>query len=548
MKTLVQPRSRSQASVLAYTLVVSGIVSLGLLSYLSLIRDANHSTQRSQCWNECVAVMEAGIEEALTHINDSGPTNLLSRGWALCGGQYSLQRSLQSSYYVVNISQDSSPTITATGYVRMPLFTDKYLARTVQCKTLRQGIFSKAIIAKEAIDLKGNNVNTDSFISSDPNYSTDGRYDPAKRRDHGDIATNSGVDNMLNVGNADIAGRISTGPGGIATIGPNGTVGDLTWTSAHTGIEADHSADDMNVSFPEVKPPFNGGAFTPSGGYVTNLTTTVATNYSTATTISYPVSNYGAVTTNALSSSTNYPSGSPGPVSTTYITNTATATSLTYPSAGTYVGAITTNIVTNGKNSERGTWYTYNQVTSVTTFYSYPTFTASYANYTTNLANTATYYDYILDSGNYQLANLSGSVLVRGNATLLVTDDINISGQGGIYINSGASLNLYVSAPTASIGGNGVVNNNNNVNSFYYFGLPTNTKLSLSGNGQFTGAIYAPNADFTLGGGGSDPYDFVGSAVTRSMSMNGHYNIHYDEALEQYGPVRVYVVTSWNEI
>jgi len=32
------------------------------------------------------------------------------------------------------------------------------------------------------------------------------------------------------------------------------------------------------------------------------------------------------------------------------------------------------------------------------------------------------------------------------------------------------------------------------------------------------------------------------------MSMNGHYNIHYDEALEQYGPVRVYVVTSWNEI
>jgi len=57
-----------------------------------------------------------------------------------------------------------------------------------------------------------------------------------------------------------------------------------------------------------------------------------------------------------------------------------------------------------------------------------------------------------------------------------------------------------------------------------------------------------PNADFTLGGGGNDLYDFVGSIVTRSMTLNGHYNMHYDEALEQSGPVRVYVVTTWNEL
>src|SRR5437867_7988415 len=161
MKIRFQSQPQCHGSVLAYALVFTGIISLALLGYLSLIRDDTHSTQRSQCWNECVAVMEAGVEEALSHINDSGLTNLFCNGWAISGGNYTLQRSLQRAYYVVNISTATPPSITATGYVRMPLFTDKYLSRIVQCNTTRHGIFSKAIIAKESIDLKGNNVNTD---------------------------------------------------------------------------------------------------------------------------------------------------------------------------------------------------------------------------------------------------------------------------------------------------------------------------------------------------------------------------------------------------
>ena len=82
--------------------------------------------------------------------------------------------------------------------------------------------------------------------------------------------------------------------------------------------------------------------------------------------------------------------------------------------------------VTNGPQSGRGTWYDYNQITSTTTIYSYPTFTATYAGYTTNAANSTTYYDYILDTGNYQIANLSGSVLVRGDATTFSVDGENL--------------------------------------------------------------------------------------------------------------------------
>lgn len=550
MNNHFQNRSRQDGSVLAYALVATGIIGLAVVSGLMLVGNQNQSTQRSQAWNECIAVIEAGIEEALSHMNDSGMTNLQSNGWSRQNDVYAMNRSLGDNRYHVEIQGTNTPLIFATGYVCKPLFPDQYLSRAVKCTTRREGIFSKAMIAKETIDMRGNNINADSFISTDPAYSTDGRYDPTKRRDHGDIATNSGLDNSLQVGNANIAGRIQTGPGGTPSVGPNGTVGDLGWVDSGTfGIQPEHSADDMNVTFPEVKPPWNGGACAaPSGGWITNTTTSVSALTNLATTISYPVNNIGSVVTNGYSSSTNYPSNSPGPVNTTYTTNTQPTSSRTFPAAGTYVGSVVTRDVTTGPPADRGTWYDFNLITGTTTFYSYPTFTATYVSYTTNAANTATWYDYILNDCNYELNTLSGSVLVLGNANLWVTGDINISGQDGIFIQPGASLKLYVSAPTATISGQGIVNYNASADSFYYLGLPTNTKLSLSGNGQFTGAIYAPNAAFTLGGGGNEVYDFVGSSVTRSVVLNGHYNFHYDEELEKSGPMRVLVVTSWNEI
>ena len=72
--------------------------------------------------------------------------------------------------------------------------------------------------------------------------------------------------------------------------------------------------------------------------------------------------------------------------------------------------------MTSGPQANRGTWYDYNQITGTTTYYSYPTFTATYVNYTTNAANTAIWYDCILNDGNYELARLKGSVLVLGDA------------------------------------------------------------------------------------------------------------------------------------
>jgi len=156
-------------------------------------------------------------------------------------------------------------------------------------------------------------------------------------------------------------------------------------------------------------------------------------------------------------------------------------------------------------------------------------------------------YNYILGTGNFKLGNFSGKVLVTGDATLLVTDSVSFTGQDKIEIAPGAKLKLFVAAPSANIGGNGVVNNNGSALGFEYYGLPSNKSLAFSGNAAFTGVVYAPQAAFTLGGGGNNIYDFVGSTITKTVTMNGHFNFHYDECLKN-GPVKEYVITAWNEI
>jgi hypothetical protein len=70
----------------------------------------------------------------------------------------------------------------------------------------------------------------------------------------------------------------------------------------------------------------------------------------------------------------------------------------------------------------------------------------------------------------------------------------------------------------------------------------------MNGVGGYTGTIYAPSADFSFGGGGSGTYDFVGSVVSRTATMNGKTQFHYDEALLTKGPVRGFVPASWQEL
>jgi hypothetical protein len=426
--------SKQQANITLVALLTIAVLGISLATYLQLTANQNVFITRSQYWNLEIPVAEAGVEEALAQLYHN-PGNLGANNWTLTNGYYTKTRAVDSNcFYVVRIQTNTNPIILSSGYVRQPMSTNYLSARTVQANTWRTGLFFKGMVAKGMVDLTGNNIMSDSFDSTDPLYSVAGHYNQAVHKDNGDIYTNSHVTNSLNVGNANIFGRVGTGPGGTVAVGSNGKVGDSTYqvTGANGTIQPGRSTDDMNVSFQDVTVPFTGGASIPTAGSV------------------------------------------------------------------------------GGTN-----------------------------------------YTYLISGGNNQLPSLTMSgqeaMMVTNNAVLYVTGDVSLSGNAQIIIAPGKTLQLFVGGANASIGGNGIANSENATN-FFYWGLPSNTSLSFSGNSAFIGAIYAPNAAFTLGGGGNNNYDFVGASVSGTVRLNGHYNFHYDENLGKSGPRRSYIVTNWVEL
>src|SRR5262245_51547608 len=85
----VQQRAfRQNGSVVLTALILTFVASLVLASYLLLTRSDSVASMRSQAWNLALAVAEAGVEEALTHLNSNGTNIVANNGWELVDGKY----------------------------------------------------------------------------------------------------------------------------------------------------------------------------------------------------------------------------------------------------------------------------------------------------------------------------------------------------------------------------------------------------------------------------------------------------------------------------
>jgi hypothetical protein len=135
------------------------------------------------------------------------------------------------------------------------------------------------VVAKRTIDLNGNSMATDSFDSSNPNASTNGQYDQAKAGDKGDVTTNGGIVNASKDSNANIYGKVHTGPDGSLDLGPNGGIGAHVWRATHNGIEDGYCLQDSNFTFPKTTLPFSSGLTPSSGAIVTTGGGVTTTNY-----------------------------------------------------------------------------------------------------------------------------------------------------------------------------------------------------------------------------------------------------------------------------
>src|SRR5712691_5185999 len=214
MKIISLKLNKKGGFALLLTILITGLVGLMLVAYLSLLSSSNQAVMRSQAWNSAMPMIEAGLEDALSQLNAHGSTNLACDGWTQSGGVYWMNRTLGDGAYYVSISNwvanlpGNVPVVESRAYVPMPvqvasaenwLFatvsvpdaTRNYIGRGVRVTAVRDYLFTKAMVAKGQIDMKGNNVTTDSFNSSDPAHSTNGLYYAPWHEAHGDVATDS---------------------------------------------------------------------------------------------------------------------------------------------------------------------------------------------------------------------------------------------------------------------------------------------------------------------------------------------------------------------
>ena len=118
---------------------------------------------------------------------------------------------------------------------------------------------------------------------------------------------------------------------------------------------------------------------------------------------------------------------------------------------------------------------------------------------------------------------------VQGNVTLVVSGDIDVDGQ--IVIEPNSTLELYV-AGDMDIGGNGMVNSGKPQNMIIYGTGGAGQTIKIHGNAFLSSAIYAPDADIELKGGGSVG-EMFGAIVGNTVTFAGNnYQFHYDESLQ----------------
>ncbi len=156
--------------------------------------------------------------------------------------------------------------------------------------------------------------------------------------------------------------------------------------------------------------------------------------------------------------------------------------------------------------------------------------------------------DYYVDSIN--LAGNGETLRITGDAVLWVRGDVSITGNGStISVDDGVDLEIYLEG-SMKISGGGLVNGTGVPSAVQIIGLNESVgteEISLGGNAELYAAVYAPNYDISISGGGADGNMF-GSVVGYDVVLNGGARFHYDEALSDMREEDNMSISSWREL
>ena len=279
----IRTNTKPRGSVLVVSLVTVTIILTALASYLALVSNENRAVARSQEWNTCIPVMEAGVDEALTQIHYCGVTSLSSNNWTLgTDGYYHKTRTIgtDGSYCKVTIIPTNSPIIYSEAYVPAPVSyqntyytSSNFVVREIRVATQNVGTWGGGLTAKSTITFNGNAL-FDSYNSANGAYST--ATGNALGTNAVALTDDSAAGAITLHGNDKIYGTAVTGPGSgtvttaVTTTG-NASVGSAAWNasggSGSPDVQPGWSANDANFQFNDVAAPYTSGTLPTSGTY-----------------------------------------------------------------------------------------------------------------------------------------------------------------------------------------------------------------------------------------------------------------------------------------
>jgi hypothetical protein len=291
---MTRSRPRAQGSILIVALIAMGVLALVATGALYSIGNRHAVSFHSQSWNDALASAEVGTDVALAAMNASiadpstawaawSPSDATTfpKTWTPTIPPHAGEGNVQIHAQVIvddaiadsngerwfrvrsmGVAEvvgtqrrgiepavlDSSGQKNHRSMLRKARFSNDLtggalrlpqIARSIECLagSVRARRFTRGLAVQNAI-VMNNDASIDSFDSTDPNKSTGGLYDPAKRQDHADIATNSSG-NLSDLNGCEVRGSAYSNGGSIQD--PDGVVGALF--------------DNFSTSIPDVDTP-----------------------------------------------------------------------------------------------------------------------------------------------------------------------------------------------------------------------------------------------------------------------------------------------------
>src|SRR5438874_844866 len=265
---MLRQDSTKMGSVLVWTVLVIAMLSLIAVETLRLVTVKYQNALQTSTWQEALLAAESGIDLAIVELRTSlypQPNHAWEPPWGnppgneitshdlttvpnagLNGVPMTIETSVDAPTQLIDPTNSwqyyrirTVGTIPITGPARASdnpqdtklrrlslhweRFTDGILAprslekpqvsRRIEAIVRPVSASDQAVMSVGVVDLTNQNSVVDSYDSSNPTKSTNGLYDPAKRQENGDIATDG---QLIEAGNAQIFGDVATNAGTVS--------------------------------------------------------------------------------------------------------------------------------------------------------------------------------------------------------------------------------------------------------------------------------------------------------------------------------------------